>query len=359
MQYKYRMLVFKKYLSIFFFFSFITISFAKQATIVTSFYPLYFLTKKIAPQEKILSLSNRDIHHFSPSPQNILTIQKADLFFYFSEHLEPWAKKAAENRKNTTVNIQKKITELYSKEDLHHDNDKEDLHHDNDKEDLHHDNDKKHLHHDNDKEDLHHDNDKKHLHHDNDKEDLHHDNDKEDLHHDNDKEHLHHDPHLWLDPLVMADITKLIEKELIKWNSKKKEIYNKNAEKLIKQFLEIHQEYKENIRGCQYEGFILTHNFLGHLAERYHFKTYNISGLSTLDEPSAKTILELKKLPLEKVAFILVEENSPSNFGNILLEQTKLQSLTIDNLTWKKEANYLTRLKNNLQSIKKALGCKN
>jgi zinc transport system substrate-binding protein len=156
----------------------------------------------------------------------------------------------------------------------------------------------------------------------------------------------------------MAEIATALGAELGKIHPQKEKIYKKNAQALKEKLLQQHQQYKTTLASCKRTGFIVTHDFLGYLARRYDFQTHPIKGLSTLDEPSAKGILELKKLSKKNISFLLAEDNFPSGLADILIKETNLTLLPIDNLTIAKEnLDYFLRMKNNFQSIQKALGC--
>lgn len=273
--------------------------FAKEPLkIITSFYPLAFVLEEIAPDSILENLTEKNSHKFSPTPKNIIAINNADLFVYFSNDLEIWAPEITAQRKKTSISIQKKLPHLFFQ-----------------------------------------------------------------LKKNNQKQHTKHkylpttvDPHLWLDPFAMSKIANLLGKELAKLNKKKAKNYYQKAQKLEKEFFQIHQLYQNSLKNCKQKGLIVTHDFLGYLARRYKFQTYTITGINTLDKPSGKRILELKKLSKKNISFLLVEKKNPTKFADILLQETSLTSLSIDTLTWK-NSNYFLRMKNNLQTIQTALGC--
>ena len=274
-------------------------AFAKDIQIITSFYPLSFLIENIAPPSDDLdNLTDLDPHKFSPSPQDIIAIQQADLFIYFSQYLEFWADVVAKKRNKKTIAIEKNLARLFFKT-------------------------KKTL-------------PSKKTH----------------------KQHHFIDTHLWLDAYAMSQIASFLGAELAKINPQKKKNYLKNAKKLTDRFLQTHQNYQSSLKNCLQNTIITTHNFLGYLSRRYNFEIYPIKGSSTLDKPSAKTILFLKKIAQKKISYILIENTAPKKWINILLQETSLKTLSIDNLAFRQKENYFERAKHNLQSLQKGLNCK-
>ena len=271
-------------------------SFAKETLkVVTSFSPLAFVVQKIAPEVILENLTNADPHKFYPSAKNIIAINNADLFIYITDSLEVWAKNLAQQRKKQTISIQGELPELFLAIQL-------------------------------------------------------------DSSQNESKAVKLLDPHIWLDPVAMSKITILLGAEIAKLDPSQQEFYSQRAENLKNIFLQIHQQYKNILASCKKNTVIVSHDFMGYLAERYKFITYSLSGFTTLAKPSAESILKFKKLVKKEVNFILVEENTPHRFADILLQETSAQFLVIDNLAWKSEG-YLSRMRQNLHQLKTALVC--
>ena len=287
------------------FFSFLITNIYADKKIITSYYPLYFVAKNIAPNWQITNLTQQDPHKFSPSPKDVLRVQKADLFFYLSGELEFWAPDLIAKSKNG-FSIEEKLPSLFFHLDDNHDK--------------------------------------------------HDDHDKHGDHDDHD--HGGVDPHVWLDPLAMEKITLFLGKEFAKLDKKNSKILLNNSKKLAKKFSSLHKFYQSSLKNCQRKEFILSHNFLGYLARLYDFETYNIRGLSTLDEPSGKTILKLKKLAEGRDFYFLKENDSYNQIAEILQKEAGIKSLYIDNLATGIGGNFVKRMQKNAVSLKTALACK-
>ncbi len=65
----------------------------EKIVVVTSFYPLEFLTKEIGGDKAtVINLAgNTEVHDFKPSPKDIVTLNTADLVIVQGAGLEPWA----------------------------------------------------------------------------------------------------------------------------------------------------------------------------------------------------------------------------------------------------------------------------
>lgn len=79
----------------------------KGLHIVTSFYPIYAMTKYISGDLNDVKMiqSRAGIHSFEPSPNDVAAIYDADLFVYHSHTLEAWAGKLDASKHQSTVKI--------------------------------------------------------------------------------------------------------------------------------------------------------------------------------------------------------------------------------------------------------------
>ena len=364
-----------KKLLLFTLFGFIIINtYAYNKKIITSYYPLYFIAKNIAPDWEITNLSEQDPHKFSPSPQDILRTQKADLFIYFSKELEFWAPELIAKNKNG-FSIKQKLPLLFfhlsegkeeSKDDKDHKDHKDHHEHEDHKghKDHHeHEDHKGHKdHHENEDHKDHEDHKGHKDHHENEDHKGHKDHHENEDHkdHEDHEEHNHSsgvDPHVWLSPLAMEKITLLLGEEFAKIDSENSNNLLNNSKILAKKFSLLHDTYQDSLKNCKRNEVILSHNFLGYLSRLYGFQTYNIAGLSTLDEPSGKTILKIKKLGKEKNLYFLKENFSSNQIAEILQKEANIKSLYIDNLTTNR-GDFLERMQKNASSLKIALVCK-
>ena len=79
-----------------------------------------------------------------------------------------------------------------------------------------------------------------------------------------------------------------------------------------------------------------------------------------MDEPSAKTLANLKDEAAEGMTHILIEENNVQKFAETLAEETGLEGLTLNPLgrgTLSADKDFFMVMEENLASFKTALGC--
>jgi len=114
---------------------------------------------------------------------------------------------------------------------------------------------------------------------------------------DHDHEHKGVDPHVWLDPLLVADWTHRIEEVLTAHDPTGKEGFAARAAAYREALVELDRWIQEQVAAIPPERRVLVtdHWVLGYFAARYGFTEGGaiIPGFSTLAEPSAREMAEL------------------------------------------------------------------
>ncbi len=283
----------------------------QKLSIVASFYPLAFMAEKIGGD--LVTVKNLagsvSPHKYQLTPQDIVSLKKADLILVQGLKLEPWSDdidKILSNKKNSIL----KVTENLPIHSL----------------------------------DVNHDNDSK---------------DNEDEHN---HEHGKFDPHTWLSPELSQKMVDNITDKMKKLDPKNASVFQKNANLLKKHLKSLDMEFKNGLSSCKKSDVIVSHNAYGYISSRYGFKTYAIAGISITDEPSAKNLVKLKKISKDKkIKYILVEKNSVKKFANTLANETGLKPLPLNPLargTLDKNKNFFDVMEENLKSFQTALECK-
>lgn len=267
--------------------------------IVTSFYPLAFLTQEIVGEKaEVIDLSgNQEVHDFQPSPQNMVTLQTADLVILQGAELEPWADDVlpqlnAKNIPVLEVSQSLKLQKMEETEQGHEENEEEN--------------------------------------------------------------HGEFDPHTWLDPVLAQNMVDVILAKVIEIDGKDADLFRQNAENLKKTLHEFDLQF-QNL-SCQNKEAIISHDAFGYLARRYGFTLHAIAGISTGDEPSAKLLAELKAEAEEGITHILTEENNVKRFAETLARETGLEMLPVFTLETDSEP-FFSGYEKNLNALRTAFQC--
>jgi zinc transport system substrate-binding protein len=276
----------------------------KEVLAVASFYPLFDLTSKIGGERvEVINLTpyGVDPHEFEPSLKDISNLEKADLFLYNGAGLDPWAEKKEEELEEKKVVVLNMSSYFNLLKGDHH----------------------------------------------------------------TEEDHHNEDPHIWLDPLIMKEMINIIFNSLIEIDPLAEEYYRKNAEETTLLFEELNQEYEEGLSDCRLNKIVISHASIGYLAKRYNFEMIAISGISPIEEPSAKKMAEITDtVKKNKINHIFFETTIPSSLAEIIAKETDTEVLVFNpvaSLTKKQieeGEDYFSVMRDNLTKLKTALDCK-
>jgi zinc transport system substrate-binding protein len=172
------------------------------------------------------------------------------------------------------------------------------------------------------------------------------------------------DPHIWLDPLLMAEIVEVVARSLSEADPEGAQTYEERAAEFGEEIEEVHRRFQTGLEDCQRRTFVTTHAAFGHLARRYHLVQRSVSGLSPEAEPDPATLAELEDLiEREDVTTVFTEPLVSPRVAQTLARETGARVATLDPLEGvsqeaDSEATYVRLMERNLQALREALDCR-
>ncbi|MCR8968421.1 metal ABC transporter solute-binding protein, Zn/Mn family [Facklamia sp. 7083-14-GEN3] len=273
----------------------------EETKIVTSFYPMYALTKEIVGDKHPVFMINsaNGIHGFEPSANDVMAIYDADIFIYHSDILESWAQKIKHN-----VEKQKQsdviIIEASNGLDMEKVPGLENL----------------------------------------------------ELMEGKDGSTLY-DPHTWLDPIEIGEEAKLIAQALGEVDRDNEDFYQQRAESIVAQAKVLTDKYTPLFKKNKQKTFVTQHTAFSYLATRFGLTQLGIAGVSG-QEPSVKQLQEVKKF-VEKyqVKTIFTEPNISDKASQLIAQETGARVEVLDPLEADphNDLSLLANLENNLQKL--------
>ena len=280
--------------------------------VVTSFYPLYYFASQIAGDKMdVVNIGkDNDPHEFKPSTKDVVIMHNANIVLLQGAGLESWGEDLEQQLKkeNKPVFVVAKHLDLFKFDE--HEHEHETGH--------------------------------------------------------EEKGHHHHgsyDPHTWLSPILAKETVLLIEKEFEKIDPQNKDIYQKNTQALVAKLDKLDEDYKNALTSvnCSAKKALISHDAFGYIARQYDLEMHPIAGISTLDKPSAQLLTQLKDEVKEGVIAVLTEENSVKEYAETIAKETGIKMIPINALATgviKNNGDYINGMYYNLDSFKKAYGCK-
>jgi zinc transport system substrate-binding protein len=172
------------------------------------------------------------------------------------------------------------------------------------------------------------------------------------------------DPHIWLDPVLMAEIADVVARALSEADPEGSRAYDARATKYREEIERIDQMFSEGLTDCEHRTFITTHAAFGHLAKRYDLVELSIAGIEPESEPDAARLAELEDLlRLEGVTTVFTEPLVSPRVAETLARETgarvavldPIEGLASDQL--EAGASYVSVMERNLEVLRDAQGC--
>lgn len=287
-----------------------------KLNITASIYPIYDFTKEVAGDKanvKMLLSPGVDVHDYEPTPQDIISIEESDLFFYLGKDLEPWG-----DTITSGVSDKSNIKEIASGIQLIENEEFENEYFSGDD-------------------------------------------------HEEESEHEKYDTHIWLDPTKSIELVKNIAKELSAKDPENADYYNSNAEKYIEKLEKLDSEIESTIKNSRQSEIA----FGGPFSYAYFIKRYNLKFVTAYDscgengEPSVDKIFKvIEEIKQNNIPVVFYKELSSGNIVKTISEETGSKMLefnSVHTVTQKQledGATYLSIMYQNLENIKQALPSK-
>lgn len=275
----------------------------KGMRIVTSFYPVYAMTKAISGDLNDVRMiqSGSGIHSFEPSANDVAAIYDADVFVYHSHTLETWAGRLEPNLNQSNIVVLEatkdmELSKVHGLEDM-------------------------------------------------------------EVSDGIDPATLY-DPHTWTDPQMAADEVERIEKQLSQLDPKHESVYKKNAKRFKEEAKQLTEKYQQKFKNVSNKVFVTQHTAFSYLAKRFGLTQLGISGISPEQEPTPRQLKEIKDFIKQyQVKTIFAEKNVSQKVAETVAESTgaELKILSPLESDPKNSKSFLENIEENLEVLYKEL----
>jgi zinc transport system substrate-binding protein len=175
-------------------------------------------------------------------------------------------------------------------------------------------------------------------------------------------EHASSDPHFWLDPQRYAAVAKAVAARLATDDPARAATYTANAEALAAKLTALDGEFTQGLASCDSKVLVTSHAAFGYLAQRYGLEQHGISGVSPEAEPSAAGLKEISDLVRnEGVTTIYQETLVEPKFAQTVATSTGAKLSTLDPIegitTESAGKDYFEVMRSNLTALQQGLGC--
>ena len=302
--------------------------------IVTTIFPEYDITRAIAKDKVDLELMIKpgvDVHSFTPTPQDIKTVQNSDIFVYGGTEHDKWVENLTKSIDMKNKKVVKLVDGIQQLEEESVDGMKHEHHHDDEKEDEH-------------------NHDHKH--------------EKKDEHDHKDESEKELDPHYWTSPKNAIQMVKTITNALVEKDPDNAEFYKENAKNYIKQLEGVDKELHDVVDNAKIKKVVIADRF----PFRYLFKDLGLeyralfSGCSVESTASAGQIKKMVDYVKEnKIPVVYHIEMGKGELAETVAKNSgaKVKLLhsihTVTKEDFDKGVTYIDLMKQNVEALKEGL----
>ena len=167
------------------------------------------------------------------------------------------------------------------------------------------------------------------------------------------------DPHLWLDPVRLAEVAQRLADRLAELDPEKAEAYEQRGGELVADLMTLDADLTTGLGTCERREIVTSHAAFGLLAERYDLEQIAVTGITPEEEPTPGRLAEVARLAEERgVTTVFFEELVSPRTAESLAREVGAKAEVLSPLEGAPESgDYLTAMRANLQTLRTALGC--
>lgn len=286
----------------------------EKVKVVASFYPFYEIAKEIGGNNTIVTSIiplGAEPHDWEISPQQIPEIMEADMIVYNGIGFDTWLGQEEQFRNSLLVDVSKDLQLIGNKQQQES---------------------------------------------------------KKIEYNEKYKEHKSvYDPHIWLDPILVKNISKTINNALIKLDPTNTDSYKQNTNNFIQKLDALDSVIKKSLLNCELKDFIAFHQAFQYFADRYGLTQHTVhESISPESEILPQQIIKIIQLAKDlNIDTIYSEELTDPRLTQTLVSEIpngKVLLLSpIEGLNQeeqKKNIGYIDKMYMNLENLQEGLKCK-
>ncbi len=172
------------------------------------------------------------------------------------------------------------------------------------------------------------------------------------------------DPHIWLDPVLVKNLSTAILDALITRDPQNADYYKNNNIEFNTKLDKLNSDIKNNLTDCRLNDFIAFHDAFGYFANRYGLIQHSIEGLAPEAGVNPQSVSDAINLARQlNISVVFAEENIDPRLSETIANEIGGRVLLLNpiELISQEEQDlgedYISKMYDNLNNLKIALGC--
>ncbi len=172
------------------------------------------------------------------------------------------------------------------------------------------------------------------------------------------------DPHVWLDPLTMENVTRILATGLARAEPKLRPVIDARQPAMIASLESLDAEFRRGLLHCERRVFVTAHDAFGRLARRYGLRQVAIAGIDPEQDPDPRRLAELADLVRrDHVTTVFTEELVSPRVAETLAHEAGVRTRVLSPIESPPHgghgfASYLAAMHRNLAALRAALVCR-
>ena len=155
------------------------------------------------------------------------------------------------------------------------------------------------------------------------------------------------DPHVWLDPVLMQDVARVVAEAL-----------GADPAPVVADLEALDERFRAGLASCERDLVVTAHEAFGRLTDRYGLRQEALAGVEPDQEPDPDRLAELADLVREEgVTTVFTEELVAPEVAEALAREAGVGTAELDTLEGG-GGDYVERMDANLAALREALGCR-
>lgn len=155
------------------------------------------------------------------------------------------------------------------------------------------------------------------------------------------------DPHVWLDPVLMQDVARIVAEAL-----------DADPAPVVAELEALDERFRAGLARCDRDLVVTAHEAFGRLTDRYGLRQEALAGVEPDQEPAPDRLAELADLVRDEgVTTVFTEELVAPEVAEALAREAGVDTAELDTLEGG-EGDYIERMDANLAALREALGCR-
>jgi zinc transport system substrate-binding protein len=170
------------------------------------------------------------------------------------------------------------------------------------------------------------------------------------------------DPHFWQDPVRMAEATRAFAATMANADPTHARYYRTHGDALVGDLQQLDRDYRRTLAQCQVSTVVVSHDAFEYLARRYHLDIVPIAGIEPDAEPSLQRLHDLASvIRTHRVTTVFFETLAGPALAKSLASDTGASTGVLDPIegltSADPHATYDSLMRQNLAALAKAGDC--